>query len=106
MIMCNALFGGAQTGFVYLPLPSTKFSTIGSMLLVRLNLGTKFLAPTRCTQCTHADMCNRLNLNLVLVIVLLVQRLVLNLVGKYNSGQILKNSRHVRSWPPLNGEPK
>jgi hypothetical protein len=30
--MCNALFGGAQTGFSYLPLPST----IGSMLLVEL----------------------------------------------------------------------
>ena len=30
--MCNALFGGAQTGFIYLPLPST----IGSVLLVEL----------------------------------------------------------------------
>ena len=23
VFMCNALFGGAQTGFIYLPLPST-----------------------------------------------------------------------------------
>ena len=32
VFMCNALFGGAQTGFIYLPLPST----IGSVLLVEL----------------------------------------------------------------------
>ena len=32
VFMCNALFGGARTGFVYLPLPST----IGSVLLVEL----------------------------------------------------------------------